>query len=900
MGWMDTVKKFFSRDTTGKVTELARGSSGESSMPNMVPSAPDSGMGGAYQQLATMLSVDADLMLRYADYENMDDYPEISAALDIYADDATITDAVHGRVIWGTSKDKIVRDIVNDLLHRRIRIEEDIWAAVRTFGKYGNLYAEIVMNETGVLGLNWLPPPTMRRIIDVRGSLVGFVQDPSGMFSFNIATREDLEKLREKRDGSTATFFYPWEVAHWRLRGKQMRALYGYSLLDSARWIWKRLLMLEDNSLVCKLTKAPARFAFYVDTGEMPPREAKAMVEEVRRRYKKRRIIDPSTGKLDFRFNPLEQCLSLETRIPLLNGTMRTLRELIMDHEAGVQNYVYSMDPATKRVKPGKISWAGVTRRNAQVLRVTLDNCQDVIATPDHQFLMRDGTYKQAQFLEAGDSVMPLYRGIANNGYEYVVNQDHRERGTDKWKSLVQVHRLVAETFMGDPSGYVVHHRDDRKRNNYPENLEMVTPEEHGLRHAGAFAGRVRKWANDNPGKISERNRARNSGQHIIAYNRSPKHKEDNAVRSAKIALKYPEGMLPELRKLVQENATLKITDAVSAIRALPVHEEFRALNQNRKRVVFDLYHARTLIHRDGYRDWQDFCAAATENHKVASVEWLEEMPDTGCITVDVWHNFALDAGIYVKNSEDFFIPTRAGKEASRVEVVAGPDYDDTNVLGYFLKKLYAAIRIPPQYLGGTEVTNRAALTQEDVQFARLEMRLQSEFTNGLLQVVRVHLAALNIDPDSVKWDLRMPAPSSIFEMQQIEVWNARVALAVGLRDFFTIPWIIANIFHMSDEDALFATEAKRNEDESTAMAQAQVQADIMQRFPELSPMAGMLGGAEGEQPPPGATEDVRREIRRVMAETSGGQNEVLRRLARIEPAISRVERRVRSARTGS
>jgi hypothetical protein len=254
-----------------------------------------------------------------------------------------------------------------------------------------------------------------------------------------------------------------------------------------------------------------------------------------------------------------------------------------------------------------------------------------------------------------------------------------------------------------------------------------------------------------------------------------------------------------------------------------------------------------------------------------------------------------------LEQSEDFFIPTRAGKESSRVEVVAGPDYDDTNVLGYFLKKLYAAIRIPPQYLGGTEVTNRAALTQEDVQFARLEMRLQSEFTNGLLQVVRVHLAALNIDPDSVKWDLRMPAPSSIFEMQQIEVWNARVALAVGLRDFFTIPWIIANIFHMSDEDALFATEAKRNEDESTAMAQAQVQADIMQRFPELSPMAGMIaGGAEGEQLQAGATEDVRREIRRVMAETSGGQNEVLRRLARIEPAISRVERRVRSARTGS
>jgi len=483
-----------------------------------------------------------------------------NSALDIYADDATIIDAVHGRVIWATSKDKIVRDIINDLLHRRIRIEEDIWVAIRTMGKYGNIFCEVIVNEKGVLGLNWLPPPTMRRIIDGRGNLVGFVQDPSGMFAFNIATRDDLEKLRVKRDGSSAVFFYPWEVVHWRLRGKQMRALYGYSLLDSARWIWKRLIMLEDSSLVCKLTKSPSRFAFYVDTGEMPPREARAMVDEVRRRYKKKRIVDPSTGKLDFRINPIAQ-------------------------------------------------------------------------------------------------------------------------------------------------------------------------------------------------------------------------------------------------------------------------------------------------------------------------------------------------------DEDIFIPTRAGKEASRVEVLSGPDYDDTNVLGYFLKKLYAAIRIPPQYLGGTETTNRAALTQEDVQFARLELRIQHEFVSGLSQVVRVHLAALNIDPDSVQWDLRMPAPSSIFEMQQIEVWNARAALAAALRDFFTMPWIVANIFHMSEEDALFATEAKKNEDEATAMAQAQVQAEIMQKFPELGPM-GAMGAMgvppEGEQGQAGAYEDVRKEIRRVLAENSGSNNEVLRLLNRIEPALNRVERRVRGTKTGS
>jgi hypothetical protein len=763
----------------------------------------------------------------------------------------------------------------------------------------------VVANEKGVLGLNWLPAPTMRRIVDQRGTLVGFVQDPTGSFAFSLNTQEDLDRLRQQQGTNGAVFFSPWEVVHWRLRGKQMRALYGFSLLDSSRWVWKRLLMLEDSSLVCKLTKAPARFAFYIDTGEIPPREARAVVDDVRRRYKKKRIMDPATGKLDFRFNPL--CLSLDTRIPLLNGTTRSLRELIMDHEAGVQNYVYSMDPETKRVKPGTISWAGVTRRDAKVVRVTLDNCRSEVVTPDHQFLMRDGTYKQAQLLEPGDSVMPLYRGINAQGYEYAVHQDHRERGPDKWKSLVPTHRMVAEHFHGDLTDRQVHHIDDRKRNNYPENLEPLVPEEHNTRHSGEKARRLRRWNKSaaHSEQTSRYNRLYDKGQNIIAYNRSPQHEADNAIRSEKISIKYPDGLLPELRRLVQENAALKISDAVIAIRALPVHEEFRALNANRKKVEFDLYHVRALIHRAGHPDWQDFCAASTVNHKVASVEWLDGTMDTGCITVDGWHNFAVDAGVFVKNSqdEDIFIPTRAGKDATRVEVLSGPDYDDTGVLGYFLKKLFSSLRIPPQYIGGTEVTNRAALTQEDVQFARLEMRIQREFITGLRQVVRVHLAALNIDPDSVKWSLKMPAPSSIFEMQQVEVWNARAGLAAALQPFFTAPWIMANIFHMSDEDALFAAEAKTHEAEAQALGQASIQAEIVRQFPELGPDGALALGApvtgqSGLTAQPGQEQMPQESIKRIekaLHQLQESNDRVTRSVERTDSAVYRIGQRFRA-----
>lgn len=47
--------------------------------------------------LAEHLRIDQDLMARYADYEEMDEYPEISSAFDIYADDSTMPDMEIGR-----------------------------------------------------------------------------------------------------------------------------------------------------------------------------------------------------------------------------------------------------------------------------------------------------------------------------------------------------------------------------------------------------------------------------------------------------------------------------------------------------------------------------------------------------------------------------------------------------------------------------------------------------------------------------------------------------------------------------------------------------------------------------------------------------------------------------------
>ena len=67
-------------------------------------------------------------------------------------------------------------------------------------------------------------------------------------------------------------------------------------------------------------------------------------------------------------------------------------------------------------------------------MRVTLDTGATVRCTPDHLFRLRDGSYRRADQLAAGDSLMPLYRswsakatGDDLDGYEKIWMNDRAE-----------------------------------------------------------------------------------------------------------------------------------------------------------------------------------------------------------------------------------------------------------------------------------------------------------------------------------------------------------------------------------------------------------------------------------------------------------------------------------------
>jgi len=270
------------------------------------------------QSIVQYLAVDQDLITRFIDYEDQDDSPLIASSLDIYADDSTQTKDAENKTLWVESDDEYIRDELDSMLHKNLLTEETIWPLARTLCKYGNYYGELIVKKNeGVIGMNVLPPPVMRRLEfgSGREGIIGFIYDPTGQFRMTTFEFIDSLKSRIQDGGKMVSDYYgkppesivmeDWEIAHFRLRGKKPQSLYGFGIGEPARWIFKRLVLLEDSIIMHRLTRAPSRYAFYVDVSNIPPNETSAYLNKVRQAVKKQKYVNPNTNKMDEKFNML-------------------------------------------------------------------------------------------------------------------------------------------------------------------------------------------------------------------------------------------------------------------------------------------------------------------------------------------------------------------------------------------------------------------------------------------------------------------------------------------------------------------------------------------------------------------------------------------------------------------
>ena len=229
----------------------------------------------------------------FYDYESMEFTPEISTALDIYAEESTTANE-DGYILQVYSESKRIKAILVELFNNVLDINTNLQMWIRNTCKYGDNFVYLKLDpEKGIVGCMQLPNIEIERL--ERGMLARSVNaevDPKqkGLrFHWKV---KDME-------------FNAWEVAHFRLLGDDRKLPYGTSMLEKARRIWKQLMLSEDAMLIYRTSRAPERRVFKVFVGNMDDKDVEPYVQRVANKFKRDQVVDKNTGNVDLRFNQM-------------------------------------------------------------------------------------------------------------------------------------------------------------------------------------------------------------------------------------------------------------------------------------------------------------------------------------------------------------------------------------------------------------------------------------------------------------------------------------------------------------------------------------------------------------------------------------------------------------------
>jgi deoxycytidine triphosphate deaminase len=377
------------------------------------------------------------------------------------------------------------------------------------------------------------------------------------------------------------------------------------------------------------------------------------------------------------------RCFRGDTRVALVDGSAPTLEEMAERAAEGELFWGYSIGENGRMI----VSLLDNPRYVGQdaLVEVVLDEGQSIFCTPDHQFMMRDGRWKEAGYLRPGDSLMPLYRKIAR-GYEmaYQPINGHfypTHRMADEWNLRHNIYSDLPDTHR--------HHMDFDRRNNNPCNIERMDAKDH-IRlhnqetfgeefdpdeHSAAIREAFERLAQDPDWvlRFSEAQRYRavqfwedakyeEIRARVIEQRRNPSDATRQAHRDAMVK-RYDDPLErilqgERMRKVWANDDGLRRQQQAEIARQIKLRPEItaevvrEALDRSGSiRGAAKLLNCDRSVFRRFPEVIQAFRGAGKgDNHKVSAVRAVPGVHDVYCLTVPEAGNFALEAGVFVHN----------------------------------------------------------------------------------------------------------------------------------------------------------------------------------------------------------------------------------------------------------
>lgn len=258
---------------------------------------------GTYVDLDGVVRNEIELITRYRE---MAMQPELETAIDEIVNEAIVN----------TAKDKAVEINMDDLkqpesVKKKIRDEFDVALKLLNFGNMGHeifrrwyvdgrMFYHVIIDDKrtgeGILELRYIDPRRIRKIREIQKT-----KDPR-------TTIDVIKKINE---------YYLYNErgiigAHSNLGAKiATDAIINVNsgLMDSKRamvlsYLHKaikplnNLRMIEDATVIYRLSRAPERRIFYIDVGNMPTIKAEQYLKDIMTKYRNKLVYDSTTGEI--------------------------------------------------------------------------------------------------------------------------------------------------------------------------------------------------------------------------------------------------------------------------------------------------------------------------------------------------------------------------------------------------------------------------------------------------------------------------------------------------------------------------------------------------------------------------------------------------------------------------
>ena len=272
------------------------------------------GVYGTYVDLEGQIRTDADLIKKYREM-----------ALQSECDSA-IDDIVNEAIVYeeGTYPVNIVLDNLKqpESIKKKVRDEFEHIMKLLDFNNQGydifrrwyidgKLYYHMLIDEKqprqGLKEVRYIDPRKIRKVKELPKSQPGL--NPTGQQAQYLKPIEyfvfsDKGFVRDTNQGlkiSVDSICY----VHSGVSDKDGKAIVSY--LHKAIKPLNQLRMLEDATVIYRISRAPERRIFYIDVGNLPKMKAEQYLREIMQKYKNKLVYDATTGEIrdDRRFQTM-------------------------------------------------------------------------------------------------------------------------------------------------------------------------------------------------------------------------------------------------------------------------------------------------------------------------------------------------------------------------------------------------------------------------------------------------------------------------------------------------------------------------------------------------------------------------------------------------------------------